>query len=96
MTHEIQDHVLNIYVKRGDLIISSILCDEMKKFFIVILIKYVNNATTIARYSIEQIIVNIVVVVAIRVALLFSLSLATRSLFKFLSQLIDFFKRFFS
>ncbi len=80
----------------SDLIISSILCDKMKRFFIVILIKYVNDATTIARYFIEQIIVNIVVVVAIRVALLFSLSFVARSLFKLLSQLINFFKKLFS
>jgi len=46
-------HVLSIHVKRGDLIISSILCGEMKRFFFVNLIKYDSDATTIARYSIE-------------------------------------------
>jgi len=79
----------------SDLIISSTLCGEMKKFFIVILTKYASDATTIVRYFIEQIIVNIVVVVAIRVALLFSLSFVARSLFKLLSQLINFFKKLF-
>ncbi len=68
----------------------------MKKFFIVILIKYVSDATTIAQYSIKQVIVNIVVVVTICVALLFLLSFIARSLFKLLSQLINFFKKLFS
>jgi len=90
------NYVLSIYVKRNDLIIPSILCDEMKRFFFVNLIKYDNNATTIARYFIEQIIVNIVVVVAIRVALSFLTSLIMRSLFEFLSQLIDLIKKLFS
>jgi len=89
-------YVLNIYVKRNDLIISSILCNEMKNFFFVNLIKYDNDATTIAQYFIEQVIVNIVVVVAIRVALFFSTSLAMRLLFEFFSQFIDLIKRFFS
>ncbi len=68
----------------------------MKKFFFVNLIKYDSDATTIARYFIEQVIVDIVVVVAIRVALPFSTSLVVRSFFEFLSQLIDFIKEFFS
>jgi len=68
----------------------------MKEFFIVILIKYVSDATTIAQYSIKQVIVNIVVVVTICVALLFLLSFIARSLFKLLSQLINFFKKLFS
>ncbi len=46
-------HVLSIYVKRDDLIISSILCDEMKKKFFVNLIKYDSDATTITRYFIK-------------------------------------------
>jgi len=87
---------LSIYVKRDNLIISSILCNEIKNFFIINLIKYDNNTITITRYSIEQIIINIVVIVAIRVALLFSLLLAMRLLFKFLSQLIDIIKKLFS
>ena len=87
---------MNIHVKRDDLIISSILCDEMKEFFFVNLIKYDSDATTIARYFIEQIIVNIIVVIAIRVALSFSTSLVVRSLFEFLSQLINIIKKLFS
>jgi len=94
--HEIQDYVLSIYVKRDDLIILNILCNEIKNFFIINLIKYDSDATTIARYFIEQIIVNIVVVVTIRVALLFLLSFAMRSLFKLLSQLINIIKKLFS
>ena len=91
-----KNYILNIYVKRNDFIISSILCDEMKKFFFVNLIKYDNDATTIARYFIKQVIVNIIVVVAIYVALSFSTSFAMRSLFEFLSQFINLIKRLFS
>ncbi len=87
---------LNIYIKRNNLIISSILYNKIKKIFIVNLIKYNNNATTIARYFIEKVIVNIVVNVAIRVALFFSLLFVMRSLFKFLSQLINIIKKLFS
>ncbi len=89
-------YVLSIYIKRGNPIIFNILCNEMKKSFIINLIKYNSDATTIARYFIEQIIVNIVVVVAICVALLFSPSLAMRSLFKLLSQFINIIKKLFS
>ncbi len=78
-------YILSIYVKRSDFIISNILCNEMKEFFFVNLIKYDSDTTTIARYFIEQIIVNIVVVFAIRVALTFLISFAMRSLFEFLS-----------
>jgi len=67
----------------------------MKKSFFVNLTKYDSDATTIARYFIEQVIVNIVVVVAIRVALSFLTSFAMRSLFEFLSQLIDLIKKLF-
>jgi len=90
------NYVLSIYVKRSDLIISNILCNEIKRFFFVNLIKYDNDATMIARYFIEQIIVNIIVVVAIRVALSFSTSFAMRLFFEFLSQLINFIKKLFS
>jgi len=89
-------YVLSIHVKRSDPIIPSILCGEMKGFFFVNLIKYNNDATTIARYSIEQVIVDIVVVVAILIALSFLTSFAMRSLFEFLSQLIDLIKKLFS
>ena len=41
-------YVLSIYIKRDDFIIFSILCDEMKNFFFVNLIKYDSDATTIA------------------------------------------------
>jgi hypothetical protein len=88
-------YVLSIYVKRDNPIIFSILCDEIKKFFFVNLIKYNSDTTKIARYFIERIIVNIVVVVAIYVALSFSTSLAIRLLFEFLSQFIDIIKRLF-
>jgi len=50
---------LSIYVKRNHFIIFSILCNEIKKSFIINLIKYNNNTTTIAQYFIKQIIVNI-------------------------------------
>jgi len=69
------------------------LCNKIKRFFIKNLIKYDNNATTIAQYFIKQIIINIVVVVAIRVTLLFLLSFAMRLLFKLLLQFI---KKLFS
>jgi len=44
---------LSIYIKRSDLIILEILCNKIKRFFIVNLIKYNNNIITIAQYSIE-------------------------------------------
>jgi len=87
---------LSIYTKRDNLIIFNILCNEIKRSFIINLIKYNSDTTTIGQYSIEQIIVNIVIVVAIRVALLFLLLFAIRSFFKLLLQLINIIKRFFS
>jgi len=87
---------LNIYVKRSDFIISNILCNKIKRFFILNLIKYDNDTTIIAQYFIKQIIITIVVVVAICVALLFSLLFVIHLFFKFLSQLIDIIKRLFS
>ncbi len=89
------NYVLSIYINRNDFIVSSILCNKMKNFFFINLIKYDSDATTIARYFIKQIIVNIIVVVAIYVTLSFLTSFAMRSLFKFLSQFIDFIKKFF-
>jgi len=71
-------------LKKSDLIISNILCNKIKKSFIVNLIKYNSNATTIAQYFIKQIIFNIIVVIAVRVALLFLFSLAIYSFFKLL------------
>jgi len=59
------------YIKRNNFIISNILYNKIKKFFFVNLIKYNSNTITIAQYFIEQIIVNIVVVVAIRVVFFF-------------------------
>jgi len=94
--HEIQNYVSSIYVKRDNLIIFSILYNEIKKFFIVNLIKYNNNTTTIAQYFIEQTIVNIIVVVAIRVALILASSLIMHLLLKLFSQLIDLIKKFFA
>ena len=47
------NHILSIYVKRDNFIISNILCNEMKRFFFVNLIKYDNDTTTIARYFIK-------------------------------------------
>jgi hypothetical protein len=94
--HEIQNYVLSIYVKRDNLIISSILYNEIKKIFIVNLIKYNNDTTTIAQYFIEQIIVNIIVVVAIRVALILASSLIMHLLLKLFSQFINLIKKFFS
>ncbi len=93
--HKVQNYVLSIYIKRDNLIISNILCNEIKKFFIINLIKYYSNATTIARYFIKQIIVNIVVIVAICVALILASLLATRLLFKLFLQLINLIKRLF-
>jgi len=94
--HEIQNYVLSIYVKRDNLIISSILYNEIKKIFIVNLIKYNNDTTMIAQYFIEQIIVNIIVVVAIRVALILASSLIMHLLLKLFSQFINLIKKFFS
>ncbi len=82
--HKIQNYILSIYIKRSDLIIFNILCNKIKKSFIINLIKYNSNITTIAQYFIEQIIINIVVVIAIRVALLFLLSLIICLFFKLL------------
>jgi hypothetical protein len=87
---------LSIYVKRDNLFIFNILCNKIKRSFIINLIKYNNNATTIARYFIKQVIINIIIVVAICVALLFASSFVMRLFFKFLSQLINLIKRFFS
>ncbi len=89
-------YVLNIYIKRDNLIILDILYNKIKKSSIVNLIKYNSNTTTIAQYSIKQIIINIVVVVAIRVVLIFAFSFVARSLLKFLSQFINIIKRLFS
>jgi len=43
-------YVLSIHIKRSDFIILDILYNEMKRSFFVNLIKYDNDATTIARY----------------------------------------------
>jgi hypothetical protein len=89
-------YVLNIYIKRDNLIILDILYNKIKKFFIVNLIKYNSNTITIAQYFIKQIIINIVVAVAIRVVLIFAFSFVARLLLKFLSQFINIIKRLFS
>ena len=47
------NYVLSIYIKRDNLIILSILYNEIKRFFFVNLIKYDNNTITIAQYFIE-------------------------------------------
>ncbi len=86
---------LSIYIKRDNSIIFSILYNKIKKYFIINLIKYDNNAITIAQYFIKQIIINIIVVVAIYVALLFLLSLIMRSLFKLFLQFINIIKKLF-
>ncbi len=90
------NYISSIYIKKNDFIISSILCNKIKKFCFVNLIKYNSDATTIVRYFIEQIIVNIVVVVAICVALSFLTLFVVRLLFELFSQFIDIIKRFFS
>ncbi len=89
-------YVLSIYVKRNDLIIFNILCDKIKNFFFVNLIKYNYDATTIVRYFIKQVIINIVVVVAIRVALSFLTLLVMRSFFELFSQFINIIEKIFS
>ena len=86
---------LSIYIKRDNSIIYSILYNKIKKSFIVNLIKYDNNAITIAQYFTKQILINISVVVAIYVALLFLLSLIMRSLFKLFLQFINIIKKLF-
>jgi len=75
----------------SDLIILDIISGEIKGFSNMF--KYNNVALTI---SFNSSVVNIVVVVAICVALSFASSLATHSLLKLLSQLINIIKKLFS
>jgi len=46
-------HVLSLHVKRDNFIIFSILYNEIKRSFIINLIKYDSDATTIAQYFIK-------------------------------------------
>jgi len=75
----------------SDLIILDTISGEIKKFFSMF--KYDNVALAILFNSS---VVNIVVVVAICVALSFASSLIAHSLLKLLSQLISIIKRLFS
>jgi len=75
----------------SDLIILDTISGEIKRFSNMS--KYNDVALTI---SFNSNVVNIVVVVAICVALSFASSLVARSLLKFLSQLISIIKRLFS
>jgi len=80
------DHMLIM----NDLIILGTISNEIKRFSSMF--KYNDVALTILFNSS---VVNIVVVVAICVALLFAFSLVAHSLLKFLSQLINIIKRLF-
>jgi len=75
----------------GDLIIFGTISGEIKRFSNMF--KYDDVALAILFNSS---VVNIVVVVAIRVALSFASPLAARSLLKLLSQLINIIKELFS
>ncbi len=75
----------------GDLIILDTISGEIKRFSNMS--KYDDVALAI---SFNSSVVNIVVVVAICVALSFASSLVARSLLKLLSQLISIIKRLFS
>jgi len=48
------NYVLSIYVKRNNLIIFNILYNEIKRSFFVNLIKYNSDATTIAQYLLNK------------------------------------------
>jgi hypothetical protein len=89
-------YILSIYIKRNNFIIFDILYNKIKKSFIIILIKYISNIITIAQYFINQNIINIVVVIAICVALILVYLFVTHLLLKFLLQLINIIKKLFS
>jgi len=75
----------------SDLIILDTISNEIKRFFNMF--KY-NDVALAILFNLS--VVNIIVVVAICVALLFAFSLIARSFLKLLSQLISIIKRLFS